>query len=199
MFKASENATEGTGLSYLDAPYLGPAKLKDVSLEEINNTPNTIKFVFGDLEGTDYRGNNVSSSTTLEHVEWGVDSSTSDEDIQKKVDRIAYIAGRFAPKDRVQSIEATDWVGYCEAIIQLLNQHNYQQKQVYIKAVGNVWQGNARVKFPGYRDFIAEEEGELSWSSSERQQNEEYYEALNSSPSPAGEDEVVDNVEDAEF
>jgi len=199
MFKASENATEGTGLSYLDTPYLGPAKAQKVELTEVNGTPDCFQITFGNLEGNDYKGNSVSSSTTFQHLEWAPSEGDADEDTQKKVDRIAYIAGRYAPKDRVEAVEATGWVEWCEAIIQLMRQHSFTDKQVYIKAMGSVWQGKPRVKFPGYRDFLSTEPNDLSWSASERESNEEYFDALGSAPSPASEEEVVDNVEEAEF
>lgn len=198
-FKASDNATEDTSLSYLDVPYLGPCKLKEVKLEEINDTPNCYKAVFGELEGKDYSGKDVPSGTTHEHVEWAPNANDDDDSIQKKLDRIAYIAGRVAPKDAVKAVEGTDWESYVSAMIQLMKQHQHSQKQLFMKALGDVYKGNPKVKFPGYRAFLSNEEGQLSWTAKERASNEEYLEALKSPASGADNEGVVDNVDDASF
>lgn len=198
MFKASENATEGTGLSYLDMPYCGPAKIRDVSIEEINNTPNCFKVTFGDLNGTDVKGNDIKPGTTHEHVEWKPDADTDDKKIQSRVDRIAYIAGKVAPKERVESISADSWDGYIAAVKELMEQAGYSSKQLYIKVLGNVYNGNARVRFPGYRDFLSEE-ADLGFSAREQAENEKYLEAIAAPASGANESGVVDNVEEAGF
>lgn len=198
MFKASEGATEGTGLSYLDMPYCGPAKIKDISIEEINDTQNCWKVVFGDLTGEDVKGNTPKPGTTHEHVEWSPNESESDEKIQNKVDRVAYIAGKVAPKERVESIQAENWADYIKAVNQLMEQAAYSSKQLYIKAVGNVYNGKARVKFPGYRDFLSVDP-DLGFSAKEQASNDEYLEAMASPASPANEQEVVEDVEQAAF
>lgn len=198
MFKASKGATEGTGLSYLDMPYCGPCKIKDVSIEEINDTPNCWKVVFGDLDGTDVRSNELKPGTTHEHVEWAYDESDSDEKNQNKIDRIAYIAGKVAPKERVEAIQADNWEDYISAITQLMEQAGYSAKQLYMKAIGNVYKGKARVKFPGYRDFLSTEP-DLGFTAKEQASNEEYLAAMAAPASNATDEGIVEDVENAAF
>jgi len=180
-FQASKDGMKDTGMNYLAVPYLGPAKLSNVSLEKVGDVDNCIKFKFI-LEGEDIEGNNA-NGVEHEHVEWAPNDADPEDSTQKKVDRIAYIASRIVPEEKVEAVQATNWVDYCKAIIQLMEQHGYQTKDLVIKVLGNVWKDKVRVKFPGYNSFITTPDGKpLTLSPNEKKQNAEYLQAVASKP-----------------
>lgn len=199
MFQAKEEGMQDTGLNILTVPYLGPAKLSNVEVKEVGSVPNCLQFTFT-LSGDDMEGNSV-KGINHQHVEWAPNDNDDAETKQKKVDRIAYIAGRIVPEEKVLGIQATTWVDYCKAVINLLEDHAYSSRNLVIKVLGNVWQGKARVKFPGYNSFVTTEDGKpLTWSANELKQNQEYLSALGAKPTAATDDAVaLDDVEQAGF
>lgn len=200
MFKASQDAAEGTGLSFLDIPYLGACNLVDVEITEINDTPNCFNATFGNLTDEAWDGDIPSQGTTHQHTEWAPSGQDDDKKVQNKVDRITYIASRVVPKEQALAVEGTDWASWLQAIVNLIKQSNHSDKQLYMKAPGNVYNGKTRVKFPGYRDFLSTQEGELSWSANEKAANEEYMQALRAPSSTVEDDMVADpDVEEAGF
>src|SRR5690625_77850 len=195
MFKASKDGMKDTGLSFLTTPYLGPAQLKEVALAEVNNTPDCLQWTF-ELKGEDDKGNDV-SGIEHQHVEWAVNEQDDQESIQKKIDRIAYMTSTIVPEEKIQAIEAPNWKAYCHAIIELLQSHGYTQRQLEIKVLGNVYNGKARVRFPGYNSFIKGEGGKpLTLSPREREENAKYYAAQNAAPSEPTLDVGSMNVSD---
>ena len=183
MFQASANADQGTGLNLLDMPYIGPANIQKIEIAEVNDTPNCFSVEFGNFTGTDIQGGSQAGKI-FNHTEWAPKDGESAEDTQKKIDRIVYICSKVAPKETLLAIQAANWVEYLNKVLVIVNQAQYVGKTVYIKAMGNVWEGKPRVKFPGYRSFISVE-NDLTFSAKESAQNQEYITAL-TTPSAAG-------------
>jgi tRNA nucleotidyltransferase (CCA-adding enzyme) len=194
VFSPSKDGMKDTGMNILTMPYLGPAKLKSLELKEIGGVENCAQFTFHQLK-EDIKGNNV-SSLEHQHVEWTPSEQDAEESIQKKVDKVAYIASRYIDPEKLDAIQATNWKDYIKAVTALLEAHNYTQKQVYIKVLGNVWNNKPRVRFPGYKSFISTEEGILTFSAKEQKQNQEYLDALGSKPT---EESEIANIEEAGF
>ena len=199
VFQSSKEGIKDTGFNILTVPYLGPAKFNKAEVAKIGSVDDCFVVSF-DLLGTDIRDNDV-SSLNHQHVEWAPNDQNDEDSIQAKVDRIAYIASTVVPDEKVVSVQATDWVDYCKAIIELMETYDYKSKEVEIKVIGNVYKGKTKVNFPGYRNFITTPDSKpLTFSASEQKKNEEYMKAVGSTPSSTNEDGVdIGDVDEAEF
>lgn len=198
MFKASPEGTRETSTNYLNMPYLGSATVKDIKLEEINNTENCF-VVYLETHGEDIKGNSV-NGFIHNRTEWAPDENTDQEKVKKAIDRIAYFVAKFAPEEEVLAVEGTNWRDYCSKMIQLLNKYNAIGTEANIKVIGNVYNGKASVQTPKYPGWIYTDGSMPAFSKSELAANREYLAALSATPTSTDEQSVdMDLIDEAGF
>lgn len=202
MISASKEGIEGSGFNFLTTPYLGSAKFKSLTKEEINNTDDCAVFKFECLE-SDIQGNNV-KGLEHQHVEW---NPADDEDkLQKKVDRLGYIISHLIGttleegKSIVSSVSAPNWSAYVTEMIKLVNEHkSVDRTDLSIKIMGNTY-SKPKVNFPGYPAFMANKDSApLTWSQSEIKENNAYLNGKSSAPTEMTVTEEIADITDAEF
>lgn len=199
LFQADEEKAKASGANYLQVPYLGPVSFIEFKKEKVGSKENCF-VAEAKLLGEDINGNDV-SGIVQNYVEWNPEGKT-DEQIENAVNRLAYFASHLAPKEEVLAIQASSWEEYVDRTIMLLKQHNATERDdITMKFTGSVWQGNPKIGTPGYHSFIANEdsEQELQWSQQEQENNREYLEVKNSSPTSPEEAEAVEDLGEADF
>lgn len=199
VFQATEEGSASSGSAYLQTPYLGPVKALDFSREKVGSKENCfvakVKLLGDDIQGNDVAG------IIQNYVEW----NPMDKDEEKQalaINRLAYFARHFAPKEDVLNIKATSWEEYVDGVIQVLRQHNATERDdIVMKFTGSVYKGTPSIGTVGYHAFIANGESDepLMFTKKESENNRAYLAAKNSTPDNPEESEAVKNLGDADF
>lgn len=199
LFQASEEKSTASGSAYLQSPYLGPVKPVDFKREKVGSKENCFVAEMK-LLGEDIEGNDV-SGIVQNYVEWN--PMDKDEDRQEKaINRLAYFASHLAPREDVLSIKAESWEEYVDKIIQVLRSANATDRDdIVMKFNGSVYQGTPSIGTVGYHAFIANDESDepLMFTKKEKQGNQEYLQAVNSTPDSPDNSESVGDLGPADF
>lgn len=189
-----DNIQESGQAPYLNKPYLGEARLVKVYKEDIKGNdgtvyPDVLKFQFK-LKGEDVEGNSVKGHIT-EKAEFPPKEDDTPEKVNNKTGRVGYIMKYFMPEEDVIIEDVDSWAEFTDKVLRRFKKHDdYPEVPIKIKAVGNVYKGNANIQIPNYKGFIQGKDSEhsLSFSQSELQDNRKYLEAqtLPSDDEPAG-------------
>lgn len=199
MFQADKEKAQPSGANYLQVPYKGPVSFKSFEKKKVGNTEKCF-VAEAKLLGEDIQGNDC-SGITKEYVEWNPEGK-GDKKTENAVNRLAYFASHLAPPEEVFDIKAESWEEYVDKTIMLLNQHSAKDRDdIEMKFVGSVYQGNPKITTPGYHSFIANQDSEnsLEWSQGEQQDNREYLEVKNSSPTNPEEAEKIEDLGNQSF
>lgn len=198
-FKASEEKTQPSGANFLTVPYCGPVQPLEFKKEKVGSVDDCfvaeVKLLDEDFEGNDVSG------LTAEYVEWNPEGKPNEQQ-ENAVNRLNYFVQHFVPKEEALSVEANSWEEYVEKMIRLLRKHNATDRDdIHMKWKGDVYQGQPKIKNPGYHNFVSNKnsEEELSWSQSELQDNKKYMKVLNSEPTDPDDADSVDDLEDQTF
>lgn len=162
----------------LTKPYLGPAKLLSGGSDTVGKDSQykVIKFTFlvldPDLKGVQH-----------EHAIFEPDSS-DEEKVDKMRARVAHILKYFVGEEMALSAvnAATSFDNLGTNVTKALErtEAQWKDKEVSIKVLGSVYNGKARLDFPAYLGFIADEESAaaLAWGRRELSDNAQYLAAL---------------------
>lgn len=179
----------------LTQPYLGPAKLTSGGFAEVGKEVKypVIQFAFECL-GADVKG--IQYEETIFEPD-----ADNDERIDKMRSRVAYILQYFCGEEMALAAvnAATSFENLGVNVGKALERSEavWKEKVVQIKVLGSVYNGKARLGFPGYKGFIADGESSapLAWSRRELNDNAEYKAAIET---PATEAEEVEGSPVAE-
>jgi len=169
-------------------PYLGPMKLLSGGPSEVGREVKypVIQFTF-ELLGDDAKG------LQHEHVIFEPQDSNDDERVDKMRTRVAYILKYFCGEEMALAAvnAATSFQGLATNVKKALErtEASWKTKTVTGKILGSVYNGKARLDFPGYLGFIADESSgsPLQWSRREIADNAAYKAALETPATEASE------------
>lgn len=148
MFNVGSD-TQGDSVLRLQTPGIYKASLQSVEVKNIERKDGTIAaekalvFSFNTTDGS------------FQHIEYQPNDKSTDKSIENLKKRVKHIMLRFMSEEQTH-MTANNWDEYTAAIISKMNAAGYTEKDVWIKVIGNVYQGKANLQFPKYLGFISE-------------------------------------------
>lgn len=178
--EVAEKASQQEGYPSITVP-----GVYSVMLGEVNNetrTTNNDKEIESPLELTFYHKDSEGNIYRYHHIEFKPREEDNQDKLERKRDRILYILDKVTNKDI--KIDAESWEDFTSKVKAELDKFSGKNSPVlYIKLVGNVYNGNARLQFPNYYGGCLsrkDENKKPTVSKSEQKKNDEYNQFQNS-------------------
>lgn len=175
-------------MPYLSEPYIGPAKLVDVSQGEVSGIP-TLDFEFvctGDDLDSEKRFTHRELKPRDEHYQLNDKGGST---ARNTIKRIGYMLSYFMPRDKAQQAVAVSgsspdevWDNLTNNVLSVLETVPYEEKEdLGIKVVGTE---NGYLNFTRYIGFMHDSDSQypLEFSNGERQDNAAYRKARTETP-----------------
>ncbi len=149
-------AKEGTNLEGFSIPSLPWGIYEGVELVEVKKENTTKK------DGTS--GKDIltflfktSDGRMHQHTEYGVapDEAKAAEKAEQMSTRIGHILTKFIARETVNAIQGATFNEYAQNVINTLGEAHKGVKDLDLKIVGNVYQGEAKTQIPMFPPFIA--------------------------------------------
>lgn len=193
LFSANSNEIQ-EGFPRIQVPGVYKCIIKNVSGEgweskkgnQIEN-PIIMTFLIRDEDGNKY-----------EHqaVEFAPTEQDEDKKTHNKVLRLVHIVSKVTGKKF--EINASDWEGVHKQVIDALTPHAGEGKSpiLWLKLVGNVYNKNANIQYPGYTGFINrdDEDKKPTMSRNEIAENNKYLAEVSKTQADEEEDEGFGGV-----
>jgi len=164
-----------------------PGVHKGVKLVSVSNdsyTTNNDKYLENPLQLEFYK---KEDETIYRHMHMELQPRESDEKSKtdNKVDRILYIVGKITQDNK--EITGDTWEEFTSNVVKELEpfvNEKENRPELFLKLVGNVYNGRANLQIPGYKGFLERvDSGSMpTVSKSEDQKNQEYLNFGSGSP-----------------
>ncbi len=138
-----------------------------------------IQFYFENAEGQ-------------KHLHEEYDPENDEKKAKNLIRRVGHIMSKFVPKDQLAQ-QNTDFISYAKWVVAKLGT-SFKGKKVKIIAVGNVYNGKASVRLPGFPPFIAKQEDTLQLTNTHILDNSKYDEHMSGGQSKV-EDSALSDFE----
>lgn len=169
-------AVKNDGSTYPAIKEPGVHEVKLVSVTNESYTTNNDKYLENPLQLEFYK---KEGETIYRHNHMELQPREEDEEskVNNKIDRILYIVGKITGQDK--NVQGETWKDFTDKVVSELKpyvENKSKRPELYLKLIGNVYNGRANLQIPGYKGFLERKDsGKMpTVSQKEQERNKEY-------------------------